>query len=181
MRFMTIGWNVSVTAGVLFGLHACGGQVNPATTGAPSEHRPVAVACGVTPWEGAGDAGAMTCHVSTDCTSGVCLHGVCGLDACLTDDDCAAGTLCLCNALRGGGLRPQGNVCVPAHCRLDSDCGAGEYCMPSRGYCGGANDFECTTPKDTCRNAKTDCSLGSTCGYEPTVGRFQCISAICSG
>jgi hypothetical protein len=151
----------------------------------PSEHRPTATACTRTPNATLPDGGTPgACNTEADCAASYlrCAEHQCGYDACLVDGDCAPGTVCVCSAGNGGGLRSPGNVCVPATCAVDSDCGAGNVCEPSRGYCGSIQGFYCTSSKDTCVVPAKDCSCGgNTCVYTPTVGHFVCASGVCNG
>jgi hypothetical protein len=128
--------------------------------------------CAMTP-----DAGALpasTCKVDSDCKSHP--HGRCnfqpggnnsfpgGPDAgttpdqcgceyagdlyCLTDADCASGTICKCG--------DNGGVCINATCSLDSDCPAGAECLPVQistlPGCpfGGDESFACQNTADEC-------------------------------
>jgi hypothetical protein len=116
------------------------------------------------------------------CVGGDCLHGMCGWDGCLSDDDCAAGAACVCR----GGLRGQ-NVCFPATCRVDSDCGPGGVCSfsgflescplgygPSCEVGGCATEgFYCHTAADTCLT-NSDCCGSTECEYQPTLGHWAC-------
>lgn len=111
----------------------------------------------------------------------------CTYDECVTDGDCASGTLCDCRT-PGKGLAPGPNRCLTAGCRLDSDCGAGGYCSPtldpSCGAFTGRTGWYCHTASDTCTNDREcpmDGGAGAYCGYHPEVGHWQCGYTVCAG
>jgi hypothetical protein len=93
----------------------------------------------------------------------------CSYDACLTDDDCGPGGVCLCDG--------RGNHCVRAKCSTDADCGQGSLCKPPTWIfdCGYGADvflgYACTTPNDTCID-DSDCAGG--CVFVPGEGRWAC-------
>jgi len=151
-----------------------------ASSCAPQESRPAASACPATQSLAAGSA-PTACATDADCTvassSGpFCLAGACGLDVCLSDGDCNAGTLCACAAQFYGGNALHGNACVSAACRVDADCGGCAVCAPSRGYCGGFDGFHCVPA-----NAGA-CGSGDSCQFVQEAGRFECQKQpICAG
>lgn len=164
-----------------FDAGSCQGSPN-APTEVPPNHRATASTCTPTKYLGGNDAGGA-CKSSNDCPLNLhCWQGQCTLDTCLTDSDCASGTVCVCGDTFYGGNAAHGNVCVTAACKTDSDCGTNGYCSPSIGYCGGIESFNCHTPKDTCTNPQTDCgNCGNQCSYSPQVGHFVCVQVICAG
>jgi hypothetical protein len=131
-------------------------------------HRASAVACSApppaedtVPEEFAADAGAgYPCVRNADCTDKP--YGRCTLDVngpycyyrCITDADCDAGQLCLCDDFAGGGS------CVSAGCATDADCGAGNLCA-GNAPCG-YQRFECQTSSDECA-VDSDCPVGQQC------------------
>ena len=158
----------------------------------PAEHRPTPVMCPRSAAYGLqGDAGpSVTCATDADCVGdaamglgAICLQGICGWDACLTDADCSPAQVCVCASQAYGGNGFHGNECVAATCKVDGDCGAGRYCAPSRTYCGSIQGYNCTSPADSCVNPQTDCAScgGNTCDYAPQVGHFVCGSSVCNG
>jgi hypothetical protein len=100
------------------------------------------------------------------CTMSGAIAGYCECRAgCVSDSDCKAGEVCLCNAPIGG--------CVPASCTSDAQCGPGLLCAmspndPSR-TCGvGVATFACQTMQDTCL-VDSDCSgcnVTASCGID---------------
>jgi hypothetical protein len=93
----------------------------------------------------------------------------CSYDACLTDDDCGPGGVCLCDG--------RGNHCVQAKCSTDADCGPGSLCKPPTwifdcSYGSGVFlGYACTTPNDACIDDR-DCAGG--CVFVPGEGRWAC-------
>jgi hypothetical protein len=157
----------------------------------PWKHRPQAKPCSATsnPFAMVGQA----CKTDVECqagpTYGFCVRGVCSLDQCLTDSDCANGGTCACTSDYYGGNAAHGNQCAPAACHVDSDCGPGSYCSPSVGYCGSLTGLYCWKPSDPCGDPQYDCQ-GETndaglhdnmCIYTPIVGEFVCGVSICQG
>src|SRR3954454_2570765 len=80
--------------------HPCGSTTPAPATEIPPRHRSTASACSPTPasamlgW--VYDATGTPCMSDGECKSdaglsGVCLHGACTIDECLTDDDCPGG------------------------------------------------------------------------------------------
>jgi hypothetical protein len=125
------------------------------------------------------------CHGDTDCTAqpfGRCA-GVdegagaieftrCMYEQCLSNDDCATGSVCVCD----GGWR----YCVAAACTSNEDCPASEQCIRAD-TCGEGpfGPFLCTSPADEC-HVNSDCALrgtGNSCAAED--GHLKCISIIC--
>ena|GEM_PF-817100 len=75
-----------------------------------------------------------TCNSDGECTSGVCVEGICAF--CETDGDCDASEEC-----SGGSCKKvecpcgvvENHVCIPYECCADEDCKVDEFCI----------DFEC--------------------------------------
>lgn len=125
--------------------------------------------------------------------NGVCVYngnGVvppsCHYDTCITANDCASGSTCLCAGERPAYLT---NRCGPSSCRVDADCGAGGYCSPTvaqpTGYCGGTGatyaGAYCHTAKDDCVD-DSDCTgiYAPTCAYDLEQGKWSCQSFVCA-
>lgn len=141
--------------------------------------------------------GAQECQRSSDCgASELCLYGVClpggaspdpdpepgDRAACVFNDDCSAGLLCVdgscratCQSDAGCSSEDscQGGLCLPrpprvVECGRNADCGAEQLCVDAR----------CVTP---CR-ASCECSVGDWCGdgfcQAPPEERLTC-SADC--
>ena len=96
---------------------------------------------------------------------------------CRTDDDCPAGTACLCGEVENvggpaqdvcGGWHPVAcsHRCLPAGCRRDADCGPNGTCSASRDMCGwSVEGFYCHDPAvDECLSDE-ECTDGSLCRY----------------
>jgi hypothetical protein len=161
---------------------------------APVNHRPTPTACprGVPPAT-SGDGGAGSyCNTSSQCAyasadggvDGRCgMHrgfapGQCTYDTCFADTDCPAGELCNCDP-------DFGDTCVPGNCTVDSDCACG-FCSPTGDPTSCLPDFGppttgyyCHTPQDDCTN--DDQCQGGICGWQPMVGKWACIYAMCAG
>jgi len=136
---------------------------------------------------GAPDAGVTACTLDADCMDaedgpGHCLHGQCGLDECLTDDDCGAGQACGCGSEFSGDTAHV-NQCVSANCRVDADCGSNGVCSESKGgYCGGITGFYCHTASDQCQTDADCCEGVTTCAYQPSLGSWRCQPPVlCTG
>jgi hypothetical protein len=99
--------------------------------------------------------------------SGVCQSG------CVTDDDCGAGSICVCDEPKS----PTGGVCQPSNCKVDDDCGAGSLCASYEGNGCNANGFACQNAKDDCQGA-SDCSIG-VCNWDATERRHFCDESEC--
>jgi hypothetical protein len=122
--------------------------------------------------------------VCTDCQDSQCTAGhngrcskiyggtgpscYCTYDQCVTNADCSAGQVCMCQGAQG---RDQ-NVCVPASCQNDADCPGHQYCMRSTVSLGGAH-YECTTQSDQCRD-DADCAKYDVCMWDATTQRHVC-------
>jgi hypothetical protein len=170
--------------------------------GTPAQHRATATACSAStviagclaPGTDAG-SGGQACSTDADCAPdgspstpyAKCLHGACGIDECLTDSDCATGTVCSCSSAYYGGISCyHPNLCVPSNCHVDGDCGSGGFCSPSAGYCGVVEGFYCHKPTDPCFDETTDCACTGqpgfhACVYTPTIGAFVCGGGVCAG
>jgi hypothetical protein len=98
----------------------------------------------------------------------------CFVDACDSDDDCAAGSACA----------PEGfdnaRTCVPAACRTDADCDdePGGVCLIVAGGCCsfGAGplrptELACAYPSDGCQS-DMDCAEETSCNVSD--GRARC-------
>jgi hypothetical protein len=162
----------------------------------PPVHRPTPVACSRTafgPWPPGADAAVLApCKTDADCPAPkpggwtyYCRQGLCGIDQCLSDADCAQGESCACaNEYYGGnGIHPD--LCMPAKCRVDADCGAGGLCGPAiTGYCGGLSGYFCHSAADECTADADCCSDRSrpSCGYSPPLGHWACQAfPVCNG
>ena len=130
-----------------------------------------------------GSASGGTCHgtanvvhraQATACSSHAGMDAGCNVqphDECLTDSDCGAGHICLCESppsagqpCPGGVGLPSGNVCVPSTCQVDSDCGECGVCQ-AQYACGQAGSYHCQTKADTCFPSSTDYA-GNGCTFE---------------
>jgi len=181
--------------------------VDACTPAVPDLHRPVAPACSTTRAPGfnavAGvdsGLGGAQCTSDSQCTDGgingrcTVVNGffaLCSFDACTTDGDCGAASVCVCGAplASGGGRNP--NECVPAQCHIDPDCGPGGYCSPSPSPCsipGGANfsgvtGYQCHTAKDLCTAqcaSNADCAdAGHYCEWQSTTAGWACHFGMC--
>jgi hypothetical protein len=166
----------------------------------PTQHRPVALACGTRPTpvptgSGGSAAGAPLplpiCTTNGECTAGAngrCISSrigmTCSYDACFADADCAPGSVCQCGPENG-----PGNHCSQPGCQVDADC-PNSWCSPTFSSCGnysGVVSYACHTAKDECVN-DADCSghgatggLGAYCMYDPQVARWVCSSSQCAG
>ena len=152
-------------------LGACGGGSNPGVADASVE----ASTDGGGPSACANDAACDldarsvgTCHGSTGvihragaatCASNVGADAGCNIqphDDCVTDADCGAGKVCLCQTppaageiCPGGVGLPAGNACILANCRTDAECGPCGVCQADYA-CGGIAGYFCQTPSDPC-------------------------------
>jgi hypothetical protein len=119
------------------------GSVDAAVDGsggrAPAMHRTIAVTCQTssppasTPCPSAAAQGSA-CATDSDCKDGedgVCVEETgparfcdCSYDACFSDDDCPATSVCAC-----AGTYSR-NTCLVSTCQVDADCGAGGFCSP---------------------------------------------------
>jgi hypothetical protein len=163
----------------------------------PTQHRPVALACGTRPTpvptgSGGSAAGAPlplpVCTTNGDCTAGPngrCIPSrigmTCSYDACFADADCASGSVCQCGPENGAG-----NHCSQPGCQVDADC-PNSWCSPTFSSCGnysGVVGYACHTAKDQCVN-DADCAgasgLDAYCMYDPAVARWVCSSSQCVG
>jgi hypothetical protein len=144
-------------------------------------HRPSAGECALPPRGAACDPAVDTdttaCSTDADCTyaaNGRCnsMGGTCLCDyPCTRDEDCGAGTLCLCPDATSGGR------CAVASCRTDADCGGG-LCASSTASCGGGLTFACLAASDECRS-DSDCGAGYIC--QASGGGRTCAPAGCGG
>jgi len=147
--------------------------------------RPQSTACPATSLGGV-LPNSVSCNTASDCADAgldsQCLNHQCGLDQCLTDSDCAAGTACQCSNTFRGNAR-SGNACVPTGCRVDADCGPGGACSPdTSGRCGSVSGFHCHTAADTCHSDSDCCGTTPKCAYQAEVGDWECIAVIaCNG
>ncbi|MBL8613525.1 MAG: hypothetical protein JNL38_39665 [Myxococcales bacterium] len=91
----------------------------------------------------------------------------CVYDACMSDAQCAAGSLCQC-----GDQAP--NACVPGNCTRSEDCGTNVECRPSYGpdFRTGATGLYCETPKDKCGRGNP-CSRSERCAFSGS--RWECV------
>jgi hypothetical protein len=181
------------TGGVGGGKGGSGGRI----TTVPTQHRPIATACGPRPAPPpAGTGGAANgpqpplppCTVDADCTqgpNGKCVTGRigphCTYDACFADADCGKGAVCLCGTPDGAS-----NVCLGQGCQIDADC-PNSWCSPTFSSCGlfsGVVSYACHTPQDECVN-DTDCGTptgsGGYCMFDPMVSHWICSTSQCAG
>lgn len=99
---------------------------------------------------------------------GYCDHSEDGLaedegecaSGCTTDDDCRAGSVCLC----GQSESPTGGVCRTATCHTDADCGPGKLCASYQEVCG-PGGFACQAAADECLT-NADCKAPDRCYWE---------------
>lgn len=179
------GSSSGVVGGSSSGAVTCAGSGKGTPAETPAEHRSAPATCTrtvVTGFDGGSCNGDADCQDASLGPNAHCVEHVCGEDECLVDADCAAGTICICSSDVGGGNGLHVNRCVPSNCTTDGDCGSGNYCVPSRGYCGGADGFYCTSGSDTCVVPQSDCACGgNACVYAPEVGHFACGATTCSG
>jgi hypothetical protein len=130
------------------------------------------------------DAGACSptatfCCQDSDCTAGkngrcqnyIDVGHTCTYDACTSDADCRAGTVCDCEG--------SGNACIPGNCKSDADCGAGFTCAATYDQiCGerdGIQGYYCHSAKDDC-GSQCDCA----CTFSNTADKWICTTAILS-
>lgn len=132
----------------------------------PPSHRATAATCASN-----GDAGVATCGGGT-----MTAH-----DACLTDSDCGATGVCVCQKVDSTGPAPcgvspvLGNVCAPSNCRTDADCPVCGACIPEESICGGVDGYFCETPQDTCTtNADCTAQPNGQCTYNQTAKAWAC-------
>jgi hypothetical protein len=164
------------------------GVWNASYDGGPSNSTSNGVSSGPT----ALDGGIITCASDTDCPP--CqngqpdrchavpqtLHGPwCICDQCNTDQDCGAGSVCVCNQ-RGWSSGSYQNACVPAQCQVDADCGPGGFCSPSPGPCGAIQGYYCHTAADPCWSS-ADCPAGNVCLRSSATGAWGCGTVLCGG
>jgi hypothetical protein len=161
----------------------------------PAQHRPTAMSCqsqsAVPAPAGSTVSAGMqgpSCQTDSDCqeagarcTAQGTSAGFCTRDACQSDGDCGASSVCQCD--------PQGNHCTDAaDCRTDADCGEGGFCSPTRGICGnygGVVAYRCHTAKDECID-DSDCTPTADnpypyCAFVDEVGHWQCSFHECLG
>jgi hypothetical protein len=102
------------------------------------------------------------------CANAHKLLGYCGcFPTCLKDDDCPAGSICICGT--------PGGTCVAASCTGDASCPAGHACLSSTASCaGGMGTFSCDKAEDECI-ADSDCATGMKCVQQ--ADRRKCVAA----
>ncbi len=105
-------------------------------------------------------------------------------DDCLTDSDCGATGVCLCQAPQSlGGESPiLGNACVGGNCRTDDDCSDGAGCEYVDSTTG--SGYYCQTPDDECHTVN-DCTATSPedcidCEWNPSLDHRICNHRGCS-
>jgi len=174
------------------------GSASSGASGTPP-HRPQSVACPATATAMPGIA--RPCTTDADCRGDggyiwdrYCLNRTCSADQCLTDSDCTAGangmpSVCGCASdFRGNAIHT--NACLASTCRVDSDCASGLCSPDTTARCGSLNGYHCRSAADTCRtdadcpSMKSDAgfTLPYSCGYESTVGHWQCAPVtVCNG
>jgi hypothetical protein len=107
-------------------------------------------------------ATSAECEMHADCTEG--LNGrcvvdpearypegdtviVCSYDGCVADEDCDAGSICICE----NDSVTERSFCVAADCRTDADCRSGERCRVETAACEvRETGRHCTTDDDGC-------------------------------
>jgi hypothetical protein len=94
----------------------------------------------------------------------ICQYG------CLVDNDCAAGSICLCGAYIG--------YCTPAECVTDDDCPAGLLCAAYWTQCHQHVGFACQSTSDICFD---DQSCGTGRCERDADGIRRCTTAQCGG
>jgi len=161
------------------------------TCGEGYAHRPKPVACQSTiPPDAAqgGDSGAglprVTDYVPCSEDPSKCdayQYGYCNsrgevaapgcASGCVTDQDCGAGSICLC----GHDESPTGGACRVSTCTSDADCPNGT-CASYAFFCGDGG-FACNSAKDECLS-NADCKPSGTCTLDPT-GRRVCEYGAC--
>jgi hypothetical protein len=143
-----------------------------ATTSAPYDHRPAAVACGPKPTDNPGQG----CSSDDDCTEqpfGRCTPYGCFYDACWVDEDCDTGEICICPDHPQLGYNTA--RCVKAACARDADCSGGALCRPSGTACDGlfVQGYYCDAPDDEC-TTDTDCAADHYCWYDEGLNHRVC-------
>jgi hypothetical protein len=127
-------------------------------------------------------AGYPACPSHCEQYGNCCVQRRCGPDQCLTDNDCADGGVCSCNAFHThssswGEADETANMCVPANCRIDGDCGPDGSCSPSYSQsCPWVLGYYCHRRGDACMN-DNDCGGDAgprSCTYDTQVGRWAC-------
>lgn len=127
----------------------------------------------------------VSCNTDADCGDPTlvgahqCLKGTCLYDQCLSDTDCAANEVCVCQEM----LRWSSNRCIAMQCRVDADCGANGTCSPSfTDACGRLAGYYCHSADDTCSTDADCCGSTARCGYQPELGHWACqASPVCNG
>ena len=87
----------------------------------------------------------------------------CSYDECLVDEDCTAGSVCVCGGDQGR------NDCVPSTCTVDDDCERGSRCVQ--------DNFDCHTGGFHCMSPDADCIRDDDCPDEEGAeagGRGDC-------
>lgn len=114
------------------------------------------------------------CQYDSDCTEkpyGWCggggqIPGAICQYGCVTDSDCAAGTICECGS-------PVG-ACVASTCTSDAQCGSGLFCRSFDGSHGcGFTSYACQSAADEC-TTDADCGAGKECAYAADQAKFTC-------
>lgn len=107
--------------------------------------------------------------------------------ACLSDANCAAGSLCYCGELIEESMRdPSQGLCVDADCRSDADCEAGQHCIYV--FVNGAaleseitGEFRCSSADDQCRQSDDCAGSDEACAFSESAGRLICEEALVDG
>ena len=121
------------------------------------------------------------CCSDDECESGVCAameinycggpppdeENICVPEDCLTDTDCASGTVCLPSGVLGS----LTGICIQASCMQDSDC-AGDDARCSLVY----NGVTCPGTRLSCTNAQSECRWYGDCEQGLCVGDAQGVS-----
>lgn len=132
-----------------------------------SSRRPEAKACQVT---GQRPVAAETCHagdeccLDSDCAAapyGYCSYGAC-IYGCVSDADCAADSLCLCE-------EPFGR-CILTLCHSDLECPPGIPCFSPSGSSG----FFCPSPSGRCFS-HLECAPRAMCQPQDPDGGGVCV------
>lgn len=90
---------------------------------------------------------------------------------CISDSECGAGFICVCN-----GPSDHGGECQASNCTTDSDCGAGSRCASLSGACG-SGAFRCQAANDECVS-DADCG-GSPCYFDQEKAARACFEGVC--
>lgn len=134
-----------------------------------SYHRVEVVDC-IGGWEripGCTCEGMEVDDAGTACYDSQCYR----VGGCTTNDDCAAGEVCLCSG-RQPSVDYNGNACVSADCETDADCNGYECGATDGGHCS-VYMLRCHTAEDECHGNAQCPSDRHWCAFTGT--RWECI------